>query len=884
VPEPVRQATEYDYREQIRRHLGYRAFTEGDKNALVEWVQTELCDDFVPPAQQLTQAEEYLRAQRIVLPAPGQLRRLLVSAFSQGQQALYERIAGRLSDAQRQAIEDEHTFAALTEFKRSPAEPSVKQMRKLIDRHERLAQLGIPDLDLSGVNPDSLQRLSQLARCYDARAFRRIEPSAKRYALLSCFLFEATKTLLDHIVEMNDRLLTAAERTARHRFEEKHRKVRRRARRGLSMAVTTLEALLNEEQPQQVSVSEFLDKIGFEVVRQAVHDCRALEDCEQQGLVAEIDRKYNNLRKYTPRFFRLDFGAVPGAEPLLKAIRLLHELNDGQRTRLPDDAPVGFIPGAWQTTLYDQDGNLSRRAWELGVYFETKRALRSGQLYLTHSRRHRDFWEMVYSQRDWQEAKPKAYSVLQLPNQFDEVLQRLCKEFEKSVALAKGNLGPDGFAWINPRGALKLRKDDALEVTPSVKALKERIDAHMPLVRIEKLLAAVDHWSEFTHAFKPLSGYEIRGEVLLSHLLAALIAHGTNVGLFGMGHSSDSVTVDQLRHTSRWLIREQTLNAASAQLIDSHRPYPISQVWGDGRRSSSDGQRFGIEVGSLLASYYPRYFGHYDKAITIYTHQSDQCSVFSTQIISCHVREALYVLDGLLSNITTLEPTFHSTDTAGYTEHLFGLCFLLRFSFQPRLADLPRQQLYKIAKEDHYSDLDVLFNGAVDVELVREQWDQLVRVAASLKNGIAPAHVILDRLAGRAPSDKVAKALAALGQLIKTTYIRRYVADPALRYRVQLQLNRGESRHQLAKHVFFANRGVFRTNDLAEIMNKATCLSLLSNAVLVWNTHHIEQTVQVLRAQGYPVDDNDLARISPLAFRNMLVHGTYDFSDIDRLG
>ena len=52
-------------------------------------------------------------------------------------------------------------------------------------------------------------------------------------------------------------------------------------------------------------------------------------------------------------------------------------------------------------------------------------------------------------------------------------------------------------------------------------------------------------------------------------------------------------------------------------------------------------------------------------------------------------------------------------------------------------------------------------------------------------------------------------------------------------------------------------------------MNKATCLSLLSNAVLVWNTHHIGQTVQALRAQGCPVDDNDLARISPLAFRNI---------------
>jgi hypothetical protein len=141
------------------------------------------------------------------------------------------------------------------------------------------------------------------------------------------------------------------------------------------------------------------------------------------------------------------------------------------------------------------------------------------------------------------------------------------------------------------------------------------------LVRIEKLLAVVNHPSGFTEAFKPLPGYETRGEVPLSHLLAALIAHGTNVGLFGMGHSTEAVTVDQLRHALRWLIRESNLNVASARLIASHRRYPVSQVWGDGHRSSSDGQRFGIEASSLLASYYPRYFGYYDKAITIYTHQ-----------------------------------------------------------------------------------------------------------------------------------------------------------------------------------------------------------------------------------------------------------------------
>ncbi len=67
---------------------------------------------------------------------------------------------------------------------------------------------------------------------------------------------------------------------------------------------------------------------------------------------------------------------------------------------------------------------------------------------------------------------------------------------------------------------------------------------------------------------------------------------------------------------------------------------------------------------------------------------------------------------------------------------------------------------------------------------------------------------------------------------------------------VQLQLNRGESRHNLARRLFFANRGAFRSGDYAEIMNKVSALSVLSNAVLVWNTVRIGGIVEELAEAG----------------------------------
>ena len=58
-------------------------------------------------------------------------------------------------------------------------------------------------------------------------------------------------------------------------------------------------------------------------------------------------------------------------------------------------------------------------------------------------------------------------------------------------------------------------------------------------------------------------------------------------------------------------------------------------------------------------------------------------------------------------------------------------------------------------------------------------------------------------------------------------------------------------------------------------MNKASSLSLLSNAVLVWNTVHIAGTVDQLRAAGHVVKETDLARVSPLTHAHINANGSY---------
>ena len=420
-----------------------------------------------------------------------------------------------------------------------------------------------------------------------------------------------------------------------------------------------------------------------------------------------------------------------------------------------------------------------------------------------------------------------------------------------------------------------LRRRDALEVSKEVRELRRAIETHMPEVGIEDVLVEVDRRCRFTGELTPLGTYTPRVENLYPALLATLLAHGTNMGVAQMAQAS-RIPAESLQYVSRWFLRDETLRAANRVLVNYHHSLPFAAVWGDGSFASSDAQRVAVEGSSLLASFYPRYFGFYERAVGVYTHISDQHSVFASRVISCAPREALYVLDGLLENDTVLDPREHTTDTHGSTEQLFALCYLLGISFMPRLADLADVQLYRLDRTRAYGALDPLLR-TVDIAIVREQWDHIVRIAASLRDRSAPAHVVIDRLAANA-SDRPAKALTMLGRIVRTTFILRYLHNPKLRDRVQLQLNRGEGRHALSKRISFGNQGIYRTGEVDELMNKVSALSVLSNAVLVWNTIHIAEIVEAIEAaSGQPVAREDLARVSPLLSARLLVSGRYNF-------
>jgi len=870
-----REPTERVQAQRIRRYLALSRFDKASEATLREWLRAGALEGRTA-GELLIQAEEKLRGWQVMLPGASTLDRIVNSVVAHTTADLFATIAGHLPTKLRADIDllvevpEGDARSSLFRLKDYPKSANAAVIKGDIVRLRLIEDLLGAGADLGDLDPRIVRQLGQLGRRYDAGDLRRFA-KPKRDALVACYLVEARKTLLDQIVEMNDLFLTGMNRRARTSVEKRRKSLRRRARDGLHRVLGAVDALVAADGAQ--TVTTFRDAQNPPALIEAAIACRAYERLEARGHLDAMLARYGTLRQYLPAFFALPFQAAAGSETLLQAVESLRALDAGTRGPLTTDDPHGFVQADWRSHLVS-DGKLDRAIWEISLAFAVRDALRAGSLFLAHSRDHVSFWNLVYDDRSWQQTREQAYGRLDLPTDGQAFLARLGAELDRAARAAQRGLPGNRFAAVRD-GRLKLKRRDALLIPPVLRELRATIAASLPRVRIEDLLQDVDEWCGFIRAFQPLGGYQPRGGDPHRSLLATLIAHGTNLGLAAMSHSVDSLTADALQDTSRWFLRDATLKGANAVLVDHHHGLKFSGVWGDGRRSSSDGQRFTVERDSLLGSVYPRYFGYYDRALQLYTHTSDQHSVYATQAISCTPREAGYVLSGILDNDTALPIREHTSDTHGFTEHLFGLCALLGIAFMPRLKDLPDQVLSRIDRDADYGALQPLLRGRVNVELILEQWDQLVRLAASLKDRLTPAHVVMQRLANANASDRLAGALTQLGRLMKTLHILRYIQEAPLRDAIQLQLNRGEFRHILAKSLFFANQGGFRSGDYEEVMNKASCLSLLSNAVLVWNTVHIACIVDQLRAAGHEVRDEDLARVSPLAHAHVIPNGSY---------
>jgi TnpA family transposase len=179
------------------------------------------------------------------------------------------------------------------------------------------------------------------------------------------------------------------------------------------------------------------------------------------------------------------------------------------------------------------------------------------------------------------------------------------------------------------------------------------------------------------------------------------------------------------------------------------------------------------------------------------------------------------------------------------------------------------------------SDARRLLNHPISTELIREHWDEILRIAASIKHGHVTASLLVQRLQAHPNRSQLARALQEYGRIIKTRFILRYHTRPEERKAIRRQLNKHESMHALHDFLFYGNDGKLRLAALDRQTVRASCLHLVANAIVAWNPVAAQHALDQLEAEGKPVPRELQRHFSPTLNAHINKIGKFDI-DPDR--
>jgi TnpA family transposase len=171
-----------------------------------------------------------------------------------------------------------------------------------------------------------------------------------------------------------------------------------------------------------------------------------------------------------------------------------------------------------------------------------------------------------------------------------------------------------------------------------------------------------------------------------------------------------------------------------------------------------------------------------------------------------------------------------------------------------------------------------LLTGTINTNLIRDNFDDILRLTHSIVEGNATGELVLRKLGSYSRKNALANALKEMGKIEKTIFILEYASDPEFRRRVHVGLNKGEEMNGLARVVFFGRRGQFWEHDYQEQFQKASCLNIIINAIVHWNTKYLTKAWEHHKSEHPDADEKLLKHISPLNWKHINFLGEYSFN------
>jgi len=797
----------------IRLEHGYHVFGQDTAHvAFLRWLWDRAWTGDDSASHLVDLATGWLVEHQILLPGFTVLQRLCATARDRAIRLASLRIANQVPRDRRHELRSlldvqagENT-SRLEQLRRPPRQPSIDGLLAALQRLARIQRIGATTIQLDGVPASRTTRMITEALQVKAQRIHRHSPD-RRDATLALFARHIHSTAHDDVIDVL--LIVLHDLTAK--VERLGEQERLRTLGDLDAAALLLaraaEALLDPAVADSRVRAVTFEHTGRSELETAIARVQAIVAHPGDRVAAGMRARYPHIRRFLPALLRqVSFDATTPADPALAAIRHLAAFEAGNAAL--SAGPTGDVGKHWAALVFRDDGTLDAGAYTLCTLHALRLAIRRRDVFVPDALRWGDPRRLLLDKPAWKRTGASVKRALDLDGGPRRLIARLSRELDDAYAHACDVVAhePGLLAADRTQERFKVPPLDAEPLPASTALLRDRIAALIPTSELPEVLLEVDAWTGFTRAILPATGTARSADLALS-ICAALLVQACNVPYTAVSRRDvPALTEARLKWVEANYLRPETITVANTRLVNHQAGIPLARQWGGGELTSADGLRFVVPVRSIDAGPNPRYFGT-GRRITLFNYVADNYLGWASIVVTGTARDSQLLLDRILDNPTSLNPTEIITDTASASDLNFGLCQLLGYRYMPRLADLPDRRLFRIHPRRDYGPLNPLARHRINIGLIRDHWDDICRVVGTLHTKAAvPSEVIRALQRGGRPV-VLARAIAEIGKVVRTIATLDYATRPEQRRRILIQLNRQESRHALARAVCHGRRG-----------------------------------------------------------------------------
>lgn len=560
-----------EHARRARRHLGWVKCGTKSRQALKAHLQ-DIALQHSQTAGLRKAGITWLAQKKVCRPSARQFSRLVSGVRKEATDEVITRISRKLSPSLRLELDK---FVAMPKpgypselqvFLAPPPVASSKRLKTLLDRINRLREIGIEDLDWSNINANRARGLANMARRLRPRDLRTDRSASDRgYAIIACGLSDALMRMNDDAIEMHDQLMLRLRSRANEARDAALLSKRDIILRLIGLLHTILVILLHPKRLLKAIGGAIFRIFRKGFLRTMLAECKTILEPARENGLTYLRAQWPRLRRFGPRFLAtMKFEHTAAGAGTFSAIEFLREVDDGQRIFV--DPPTGWMPRKMRKTFAQSGAPIDRGIWEILLHERIAHDLRAGDLWVRHSR---EYLPLSFDLNVPEAEKSRFLKAFPHMVSADAFLTFLREGYVKVMAEAEKVLPKPAADDTEPKLPIVDMTTD--EDAPDTKHLRSQLFGQFPRRQLPQVLRQVLAWVDFLEPLRDAMEDDLRTPDLVDRLLFIMVGEGCNIGLDNMATATDRYSYNQLAHIASRCLQPELLKR------DRQRDQPTSK-------------------------------------------------------------------------------------------------------------------------------------------------------------------------------------------------------------------------------------------------------------------------------------------------------------------